>query len=85
MLFALQRNEMTPLKYYCLKNNFQFNSNFKIDVLLFESFLLLQNSTTKELTKTTYYQIHTEYVIVKKKKIPDNRIKATFSHLYLLK
>lgn len=60
-------NDSTEI-LFCLKNNFQFNSNFKIDVLLFESFLLLQNSTTKELTKTTYYQIHTEYVIVKKKK-----------------
>lgn len=44
-------NDSTEI-LFCLKNNFQFNSNFKIDVLLFESFLLLQNSTTKELTKT---------------------------------
>lgn len=44
-------NDSTEI-LFCLKKNFQFNSNFKIDVLLFESFLLLQNSTTKELTKT---------------------------------
>lgn len=78
-------NDFTEI-LFCLKNYFQFNSNFKIDVLLFESFYAPPKLNNKRINKnTTYYQIHTEYVIVKKTQKPDNRIKATFSHLYLLK